>query len=177
MELILLETNRQLNQWKLAIHSRRQIAQCFVGQSCVLWPQASAPWLYLNWHGQNSYDFPLCMMNSTCCLLWITGKKFTLGFVFDLWMKWALVQVASHQASSPKSSRKSFRSSLKSLPASRKQLASPKNSDSSCDCSPSLWLESASLTIWSHVRPSVWMSTKSCSNFDIIWCDLDPIQV
>ena len=55
-------------------------------------------------------------MNSKFSLLLI--DEFMLGFVFDLWMKWALVQVANHQASV--SSRKSFRSSLKSLQASRK---------------------------------------------------------
>ena len=59
---------------------------------------------------KNWYDFALCMMSSKCSPLLI--NEFTLGFVFNLWMKWALVQVASHQASSPKSSRKSFRSSL-----------------------------------------------------------------
>jgi len=92
------------------------------------------------------------VMSSKCSLLLI--NEFTLGFVFDLWIQWALVQVASHQASSPKSSRKSFRSSLKSLQASHKQVSSPKNSDSSRDSSSSLWHESPSLVHCTELLPS-----------------------
>ena len=84
---------------------------------------------YFNWYTDKiRNDFELCMTSSKCWLLLI--NEFTLDFVFDLWMKWALAQVASHQASSPKSSRESFRSSLKSslksLQASRKRVARPK---------------------------------------------------
>jgi len=93
-------------------------------------------------------------MSRKCSLSLI--NEFTLGFVFDLW---ALVQVASHQASSPKLSRKSFRpslkSSLKSLQASHKQVASPQNSESSRDSSPSLWLESPSLSVTMSIVATV----------------------
>jgi len=90
---------------------------------------------------KNSYDFALCMISSKRSLL--LTNKFTQGLVFNLWMEWALVQVANHQASNPKSSRKSFK--VKSQVITSKSQASHKYPNN--DSSPSLRLESPSLVL------------------------------
>jgi len=89
---------------------------------------------------KNSYDFALCMMSSKCSLLLI--NEFMLGLVFDLWMKWALVQVACRKSPSLKSKVKSqvfwVKSQVKSQVITSKLQASRKfqNGDPNRDSSP-----------------------------------------